>query len=145
MSDELVNLDTTGMSEEEKKEALEIADRAKKLERETSGHRDYGKLGLQVIAAIAITMSVFHLYTGAFGLLIALRQRGIHLMFALIICILKFSANKNQGAEKEPWIPYILMGIGTWTSLFLYLESIWENFIINCLLHLQKILLWKAN
>ncbi|MCP5515045.1 MAG: TRAP transporter fused permease subunit [Spirochaetales bacterium] len=124
MSDELLNLNTTGMSEEEKQEALEIAERAKKLEKETSGHRDSGALGLKIIAAIAIGMSIFHLYTGAFGLLIALRQRAIHLLFAIIICLLKFSANKNQGADKEPWVPYVLLGIGFWTALFLYLQSI---------------------
>ncbi|MDX9800860.1 MAG: TRAP transporter fused permease subunit [Spirochaetia bacterium] len=124
MSDDLINLDTSGMSEEEKQEALEIAERAKKLEKETSGHRDTGELGLKIIATIAIIMSVFHLYTGAFGLLIALRQRAVHLFLAIVICMLKFSANKNLGADKEPWVPYILLGIGFWTSLFLYLQSI---------------------
>ncbi len=124
MSDELLNLDTEGMTEEEKKEALEIAERAKKLERETSGHRESGELGLKIIAAIAIAMSVFHLYTGAFGLMIALRQRAIHLFLAITICMLKFSANKNQGADKEPYVPYILMGIGFWTSIFLSLEKL---------------------
>lgn len=124
MSDELLNLDTEGMTEEEKKEALEIAERARKLERETSGHRESGELGLKIIAAIAIAMSVFHLYTGAFGLMIALRQRAIHLFLAITICMLKFSANKNQGADKEPYVPYVLMGIGFWTSIFLSLEKL---------------------
>ncbi len=124
MSDDLLsNLDFSKMTEAEIAEAKAIEERAKELEKATSGHRAYGALGLRVIAAIAIVYGIFHLYTGAAGMYTALRQRSIHLVFALLICLIKFSANRNKDDKSEPWIPYILIGIGLWTTLYLILES----------------------
>ena len=42
----------------------------------------------QTIRVVAIAMSLFHLYTGAFGVLDALLQRSIHLGFAVLLILL---------------------------------------------------------
>ncbi len=123
MSDDLLeNLDTSKMTEEEKKEALEIEARAKELERATSGQREFTEMGIKIVAAVAACYSIFQIYN-VFGGLTALRQRAIHLAFAIIICMVKFSANKNKGANKEPWLPYIFLGVGIWTSAILILHT----------------------
>lgn len=124
MSDDLLgNLDLSKMTEAEIAEAKAIEQRAKELEKATSGHRDYGSLGLKIIAGIAILYGLFHLYTGFAGMFTALRQRSIHLSFALVICLIKFSANRNKDEKSEPVIPYIIMGVGAWATLFLVLQS----------------------
>lgn len=52
-----------------------------------------------LIRAIALSMALFHLYTALFGLLDALLQRGLHLMFALLLLILMYplGAGKREG------------------------------------------------
>ena len=123
MSDDLLeSLDMSNMTEEEKKAALEIEARAKELERATSGQREFKQLGVKIIIAVAACYSIFQIYN-VFGGLTALRQRAIHLVFAIIICMVKFSANRNMGANKEPWMPYAFLGIGFWTAIVLMVKG----------------------
>ena len=127
MSDDLLNvLDLSKMTEEEKKEALEIEARARDLERQTSGHREFAVLSAKVLALIAGLYGVFHLYT-VFVPYTALKQRSIHLAFAIVICLMKFSANKNLGVNKEPWLPYAFLGVGFWTSFYLTMDKLKMN------------------
>lgn len=124
MSDDLLeNLDMSKMSKEDRAQALEIEARAKELERTMSGHKDLGKLATQIMFIVAVLFGAFHLYTGAFGQFIALKQRSIHLAFAIIICMMKYSANKNMGADKEPYMPYIFLGVGFWSSFIVIIKS----------------------
>ncbi|MDX9800859.1 MAG: TRAP transporter fused permease subunit [Spirochaetia bacterium] len=127
MSDDLLNvLDLSTMTEQEKKEALEIEARAKNLERETSGHRDFDVLASKILVTVAALYGLFHLYT-VFVPYTALKQRSIHLAFAIVICLMKFAANKNQGAAKEPYLPYAFLGVGFWTSFYLTMDKLKMN------------------
>ena len=124
MSDDLLsNLDLSKMTEAEIAEAKAIEARAKELEKATSGHREHGALGLKLIATIAIIYGLFHMYTGFAGMYTALRQRSIHLSFALLICLIKFSANRNKDDKSEPIAPYVFLGVGAWTTVILTLQS----------------------
>lgn len=96
-----------------------IQEKSDKLEKTITGYRTLGKYGVLAISIFAALFGLFHLYTSCFGMFTAMRQRSVHLCFALIICLLKFSANRNLGPKKEPWGPYIFLGIGIWTSIFL--------------------------
>jgi len=53
-----------------------------------------------LISFIAIFMSIFHLYTGTFGLLIALRQRSLHLLLGLVLIYFLYPSFKNGNSEK---------------------------------------------
>ena len=124
MSDDLLgNLDYSKMTEAEIAEAKAIEARAKELEKATSGHREWNKKGLMIISIIAIVYGLFHMYTGFAGMYTALRQRSIHLSFALVICLIKFSANRNKDESSEPVLPYIFLGIGAWTTIILTLQD----------------------
>ncbi len=119
MSDDLLSvLDMSKMTEEEKKAALEIEARAKELERKTSGQRELALLAGKILVTVAALYGMFHLYT-VFVPYTALKQRAIHLSFAIVICLIKYSANKNMGANKEPYLPYAFLGVGFWTSAML--------------------------
>ncbi|MEW9052014.1 MAG: TRAP transporter permease [Neobacillus sp.] len=68
-----------------------------------------GIVGWTVFAGL-LAFSLFHLYTGIFGMLTAQLQRSIHLGFALALIFLLFPARKkNRGKERKvAWYDYIL-------------------------------------
>lgn len=67
-----------------------------------SNYRDLkGTFGI-IITVIAITMSLFQLYTSGFGLLNARYQRTIHLAFAMVLIFCYFPVAKNQVARNLP-------------------------------------------
>ncbi len=55
-------------------------------------------------ALIAIAISCFHLYTGAFGIIEAYGMRTIHLMTLLSLAFLYWPASKKVSQEKTVWI-----------------------------------------
>lgn len=59
---------------------------------ETSKVRKMGMPYSLIVSLIAIAMSVFHLYTGGFGTLLAMKQRSLHLIFAMILGFLLYPA-----------------------------------------------------
>ena len=91
---------------QEQKIKKEIEEKAEELEISLSGKRILGKKYQNVVAVIAVIFSLFHLYTGGFGLYTGLRQRSIHLCFALILCFMRFSTNRNRKGRIQRKIPY---------------------------------------
>jgi TRAP transporter 4TM/12TM fusion protein len=57
-----------------------------------------------IISVLGIAMAVFHLYTGVFGSLEALKQVSIHLTFALVLVFLIYPLKK--GEEKSGALPW---------------------------------------
>ena len=103
-------------------EAKRIEERAKEVERKISGTRELGMTALNIIAWIAIAMSIFHLATGAIGQFTALRQRALHLMFALIIAFIRYSSNRNRRGKVEtrvPWYDYLFILAATVSCLYM--------------------------
>ncbi len=66
------------------------------------------------IRAIALAMALFHLYTAAFGLMDALLQRGLHLLFALVLLLLMYplKAGASISTKLLHWGADILLAIG---------------------------------
>ncbi len=68
-----------------------------------------------VVAGIALSASLFHLYTAAFGLLSAMYQRGVHWMFmgSLIFLIYPFSKSRPKNKiDIWDWVLAALMAGG---------------------------------
>jgi TRAP transporter 4TM/12TM fusion protein len=80
-----------------------------KYDPEAGSRKLKGIVGWTVFAGL-LAFSLFHLYTGIFGMLTAQLQRSIHLGFALALIFLLFPARKkNRGKEwKVAWYDYIL-------------------------------------
>lgn len=100
-----------GMDEASRKEAAAMAQKAEEMDKALSGYRDNKAFFVKAISIIAIIFALFHFYTGGFGMFTAIRQRAIHLLFALWICFMKYSSNKNKGPKTEPWLPYLYLAI----------------------------------
>ncbi|MGG1401008.1 TRAP transporter permease [Bacillus salipaludis] len=75
-----------------------------------AGTRKLKGIGGWIAFAGLLAFSIFHLYTGIFGVLTAQLQRSIHLGFALALIFLLFPARKkNRGKENRvAWFDIIL-------------------------------------
>lgn len=93
-------------------EGRKIKEKALELERNKSGIRGLtGKTAI-ALAIVAALFGLFHLYTGSFGMFSAIRQRSIHLGFALVIVFLKFSSAFSKSKKMQntvKWYDYIFM------------------------------------
>ena len=76
--------------DEKVKKGLKIAEEA-----ETGSRILRGKTRL-FIRWFAITMSIFHLYTGFFGELPGYQQLSVHLSYAMVLCFLCFPKNSSH-------------------------------------------------
>ena len=68
----------------------------------------YG-IGAKIVTIIAISMSLFHLYTAYFGVFESIMQRSIHLAFALLITFAIYRPFKRIKESTIPWYDYIAM------------------------------------
>lgn len=66
----------------------------------TSNCRKYTGIIAVIITIITVSMSLFHLYTAGFGVLLALKQRAIHLGFLLVLIFLLYPI-KNKWKENK--------------------------------------------
>ncbi len=67
----------------------------------------------KVMGGIAVTMSAYHLYAGAFGAPEALLHRSFHLLFTMTLVFLIY-----QGRRR--WVDYILLGLSLAGLLYLF-------------------------
>lgn len=88
----------------EKAEKVEIKEEEKKP---TSNRRPLmGPIG-KAVWLLMILGSLFHLYTGGFGLLSTMSQRSLHLMFMLVPTFFLYAATP-KAAKKLPWYDVVI-------------------------------------
>ena len=85
-----------------------------------------GTLG-KIVTWIAIAMSSYHLYTGAFGAPEALLHRSIHLMFTMVLIFLLYPFSKEKGAYIHRLGDFVFLGISIVGLLYLFFN--YEYFI----------------
>ncbi len=73
-----------------------------------------------LIAASALGMSLFHLYTAGWGIREAMIQRTIHLAFALFLVFLLYPAGKNAPKDRIPWYDILLSLAGVGVCVYIY-------------------------
>ena len=102
-------------------EKIDVQKLLEQYDSESNVRRPTGLIAI-IISIIAISMSVFQFYTGGFGLWLALKQRALHLAFALALIFLLYPSTKkgiDSDKDKVPFIDIILAFIGAATSLYL--------------------------
>lgn len=90
----------------------------KKYDQE-SNTMEYTGVMAKIVSAIAITFSVFQLYTASFGILDAQIQRGIHLGFGLCLSFLLYPTKKSWRRDKLHPLDGILAILGATTPAYL--------------------------
>ena len=81
------------------KEHLQEDELLKKYDPSTD-YRHYTGLAAVIVSTIAIVLSLFHLYTAGFGVLLALKQRAVHLGFIFTLIFLLYPALKHKKDNK---------------------------------------------
>lgn len=84
-----------------------------------SNTMEYTGVMAKIISAIAITFSVFQIYTAFFGILDAQIQRGIHLGFGLALSFLLYPTKKSWRRDKLHPLDGILAILGAATPAYL--------------------------
>lgn len=86
----------------------------------TNRRQVQGVLGW-VVRPIAISMSLFHLYTAGFGVLGDLNQRAVHLMFAFALTFLAYAASP-RGRQRPSVLDVLLALAGIASCGYLLIE-----------------------
>lgn len=94
------------------KNEQDLADQVRKKYDKESDTMQYTGVMARIVSAIAITFSVFQLYTAIFGILDAQLQRAVHLGFALALAYLLYPARKSWSRNRVHPVDVILAILG---------------------------------
>ncbi len=94
-----------------------------------SDYRNLRGFAAKVVGAIAITFSLFQLYTAAFGVLDAHLQRSIHLAFGLCLVFLLYPTRKSWSRNKIHWFD-LLLAIGG-AAAPLYIVVFYQQLVLR--------------
>jgi len=114
--DENVNVDET----------LNVDSLMEEYDKETAASRKLKGIMSTVVGILAIAMSLFHLYTAAFGTLLSIRQRSLHIIFAFTLGFLLYPAFKKGDKTKVHALDYLLAALsaGVFGYLFVNFKTI---------------------
>ena len=102
-------------------EEIDVQRLMEQYDSESRVRRPFGLMAI-IISIIAISFSVFQFYTGGFGLLLGLKQRAIHLAFALSLIFLMYPRSKKESLKYKTKIPFydlVLSILGSGVCLYL--------------------------
>ncbi|MFZ5647591.1 MAG: TRAP transporter permease [Bacillota bacterium] len=89
-----------------------------KYDRE-SDFRRYTGIMARVVAAIAISFSVFQIYTAKFGVMDAHLQRAVHLSFAMALVYLLYPARRGWDRKSLHWFDAVLAVVASAAPLYI--------------------------
>ena len=79
-----------------------------------------GRLTARVASVVAVCFALFHIYTGGFRALVAYEQRGIHLIFVLVLVFLLTPYRKGR---KISWLDICLVVLSAVAGAYLVIEA----------------------
>ncbi|MBL8965682.1 MAG: TRAP transporter permease [Spirochaetaceae bacterium] len=97
---------------------IDSQDILKKFDKESDYRNLTGLIG-KIVAAFAISFSVFQLYTAIFGVLDAMIQRSIHLAFGLSLIFLLYPTSKKWSRKKIHPLDAFLAVVGAAAPLYI--------------------------
>ncbi|MEX0732686.1 MAG: TRAP transporter permease [Aquisalimonadaceae bacterium] len=66
---------------------------------------------LGVVSLVAVSMSVFQIYTAIFGTLPSISQRAVHLGFAMVLAWLLFDPHRNARQPLLRWLKWVFIAV----------------------------------
>ncbi|HHT20615.1 MAG TPA: TRAP transporter permease [Tissierellia bacterium] len=110
----------------ESAEAMDVDELLETYDKETSSLRKLTGIIAPIATLIAIAMSAFHFYTAGFGVLLASRQRALHIIFAFVLGFLFYPRSDKSRKDKPEIIDYvlILLTVVVFGYLFMFPEQI---------------------
>ncbi len=104
-----------GLLDRFRKKTVDAEQLAKEVDMGPRSPRGWGRY---LIFIVAVSMSLFHLYTGGAGLLTAMKQRSVHLTFALFLAFVVYPFSKRSPRDKIPWYDLLLGLIAAFTAFY---------------------------
>jgi len=93
-------------------------------EDEKAGKRKLTGSMAALFALVAISMSLFHLYTAGYMVFTAMVQRSVHLCFALTLIFLYFPASARSPLKRIPFTDWLLIVLSVISCLYITVN--WE-------------------
>jgi TRAP transporter 4TM/12TM fusion protein len=84
---------------------------------------------VRIAAAIAVGMSVYHLYTGLLGAPEALMHRSIHLLFTLVLVFLLHPLSPDPTRAATRFVDYVFLGISLASIFYIFFN--YEYFMLR--------------
>lgn len=109
-------------------EELNIQEFMSRYDKE-SDYRRFTGWAARFIAALAITFSVFQLYTAVYGVLDAQIQRAIHLSFALTLVFLLYPTRKGWSRSRLHWFDALLAIVAP--AMTLYIVIFYQQLVLR--------------
>jgi TRAP transporter 4TM/12TM fusion protein len=72
----------------------------------------------KMVLLVAVSLSVFHFYTSGFGLLLAIKQRAVHLALVLFMVYMLYPISGKARKDAVPWYDYLLGGVAAYVVLY---------------------------
>lgn len=110
----------TGEAEPVVSEA-ELDEILKKVDKESTFRR-LGGVQRQIVFLVAVGFSLFQVYTGAFGMFAAQKQRSIHLAFTLALVYLLYPFRLKGASDRLNWYHYLLSAFAGFIGLYMTLN-----------------------
>lgn len=104
-------MDNEKIPSEQTREILEKYDREAR-------YRTFKGFLAKIVAAIAITFSIFQIYTAAFGVFDAMIQRSVHLAFGFCLIFLLYPTSKKWSRDKLHWFDLFLAILAPLTTIY---------------------------
>lgn len=104
------------------KKNVETATNSDEILRKFDKESDYRRLkgfSAKVVSAIAITFSLFHLYTAVFGVLDAMIQRSFHVAFGFCLIFLLYPARKSWSRDKIHPVDIVFAILGAAVPMYI--------------------------
>ncbi|MDR5659080.1 TRAP transporter permease [Serpentinicella sp. ANB-PHB4] len=105
----------------EVKDQIDVDDKLAEFDTSSNIRSFKGNMA-KLITLIAITMSLFHLYTAGFGNLLALKQRSTHLLFVFVLGFLLYPISKKASKRKVPFYDWLFCGLGLVVTSYIILN-----------------------
>lgn len=72
----------------------------------------------KMVMLAAIALSLFHFYTSGFGLLLAIKQRAVHLAFVLFLVFMLYPMRSKEKKDSIPWYDFIIGGVAVYAVMY---------------------------
>ncbi|HAK40609.1 MAG TPA: C4-dicarboxylate ABC transporter permease, partial [Synergistaceae bacterium] len=72
----------------------------------------------KLVLLVAVALSVFHFYTSGFGLLLAIKQRAVHLALVLFMVYMLYPISGKARKDAVPWYDFLLGGVAAYVVLY---------------------------
>ncbi|MEG1773488.1 MAG: TRAP transporter fused permease subunit, partial [Oscillospiraceae bacterium] len=116
--DDILNIPTDGKLDEKQQELIESLDKE-------SATRKLGGTIAKLFYFLAVAVSLYHLYTSAFGPPLTLKHRSLHVAMMLVMAFIMYPFSKKSKYKRSvPWYDWILAALSCAAPIY-----IWTNYL----------------